>query len=270
MNSFVISKLKNHFMMKKTTLFFTFLMGLTFGYAQITVVTTTGSIPDASPAGIDFNGNAVSALNSITDVTLDLDINHPWNGDLIVTLTSPEGTAIILVDRPGRITSAPGCNENGMRITLDDMSAIPIEDCTGENGPYPAVIGSYYPNNPLSDFEGEDPNGIWILNISDNLGGDSGDLIAATINIMGETLGLVQNEIIGFNLYPNPVSSTLTIEAPKTIEIVNIFNMLGQEIMRSTPNAISSTLDMSDLQSGVYIINLTIEGVALTRRLVKE
>mgnify|MGYP000032034140 FL=1 len=46
--------------------------------------------------------------------------------------------------------------------------------------------------------------------------------------------------------------------------------MLGQEIMRSTPNAISSTLDMSDLQSGLYIINLTIEGVALTRRLVKE
>jgi len=257
-------------MIKKTILLFSFLMCVTFGYTQIAVSTTTGPIPDASPAGIDFNGTAVSALNSITDVTLDLDINHPWNGDLIVTLTSPEGTAVVLVDRPGRISGAPGCNENGMQITLDDTSAVPIEDCTGENGPYPAVVGSYFPNNPLSAFDGENPNGIWILNISDNLGGDTGDLIAATINIMGQTLSLDQNEIGEFNMYPNPVSNRLIIHAPNTIETINVINIIGQEIMRFTPNAQESILDISDLQSGLYIINVTTDGVTATKRIVKE
>jgi len=245
-------------------------MCVTFGYTQIAVSTTTGAIPDASPAGIDFNGTAASALNSITEVTLDLDINHSWNGDLIVTLTSPEGTAVILVDRPGRTTGAPGCNENGMQITLDDAAATPIEDCTGENGPYPAVTGSYFPNNPFSAFDGEDPNGTWILNISDNLGGDSGELIAATINIMGQTLGLDQNEIGEFNLYPNPVRNNLTIEAPKTIETINIISILGQEIMRSAPNSKESILDITDLQSGLYIVKVTTDGVIATRRIVKE
>jgi len=257
-------------MIKKTILLFSFLMCVTFGYTQIAVSTTTGPIPDASPAGIDFNGTAVSALNSITDVTLDLDINHPWNGDLIVTLTSPEGTAVVLVDRPGRISGAPGCNENGMQITLDDTSAVPIEDCTGENGPYPAVVGSYFPNNPLSAFDGENPNGIWILNISDNLGGDSGVLIAATINIMGQTLGFVENEIGEFNVYPNPVRNNLNIEAAKTIETINIISMLGQEIMRSAPNSRESILDITDLQSGLYIVKVTLDGVTATRLIVKE
>lgn len=256
--------------MKKTILFFSFLMCVTFGYTQIAVSTTTGAIPDASPAGIDFNGTAASALNSITEVTLDLDINHSWNGDLIVTLTSPEGTAVILVDRPGRTTGAPGCNENGMQITLDDTSATPIEDCTGENGPYPAVVGSYFPNNPFSAFDGENPNGIWILNISDNLGGDSGELIAATINIMGQTLGLDQNEIGGFNLYPNPVRNNLTIEAPKTIENINIINLRGQEIKRSMPNSQESILDISDLQSGAYFVQVTIEGITETVKILKN
>ena len=258
--------------MKKITLLFTFLMCATLGFSQIAISTTTGAVPDDDPAGADFTGVAASAFNSITDVTLDLDISHTWNGDIIATLSSPEGTSVILVERPGLVdvTGCCGCNEDGMDITLSDAFGTPIEDCVGITGPDPAAVGDFGPNNPFSAFDGEDPNGIWTLNIVDSEGGDTGALDAATINITGETLGVDENEIGGFNMYPNPVSNSLTIEAPKAIETISIVNMLGQEIMRTAPNALESTLDMSDLQSGSYFVKATVDGVIATRRIIKE
>lgn len=252
--------------MKKITLLFAILICTTLGFAQINVTTTVGAIPDDNPVGADFTGTATSTVNNITNVTLDLEISHTWNGDLIVSLTSPEGTTVVLVDRPGRTTTGFGCNEDGMQITLDDASGESIEDCFGAE----PVTGTFAPNNPFSTFNGENPNGIWTLNISDNAGGDTGDLIAATINIMGQTLGVEENEIGGFNMYPNPVSNSLTIEAPKAIETITLNNILGQEIMHTVPNSLVSIIDMSNLQSGLYIVKATIEGVTATRRILKE
>ncbi|MEE2718977.1 MAG: proprotein convertase P-domain-containing protein, partial [Planctomycetota bacterium] len=87
-------------------------------------------------------------------------------GDLIIDLTSPEGTTVRLHDRSGG-------GDDDILVTYDDDG-----DGTAPDGP-----GS------LSDFDGELVAGTWTLTLSDNAGADTGSLNAWTLKIAstGET-----------------------------------------------------------------------------------
>ena len=92
-----------------------------------------------------------------------------------------------------------------------------------------------------------------------------------SISAFSASLGIddVNNEA-AFTFYPNPVKNTLTLNAQKTIEQVAMYNMLGQEVLRATPNAVDSDLDMSNLQTGTYFVKVTIANVTQTIRVIKQ
>ena len=75
---------------------------------------------------------------------------------------------------------------------------------------------------------------------------------------------------VGFTYYPNPVNNTLTLSAQKEISNVAVFNMLGQEVIRTAPNAVSNDVDMSNLQSGAYFVQVTIGQAVETVRVIKD
>ncbi|MDG1715169.1 T9SS type A sorting domain-containing protein [Lacinutrix sp.] len=75
---------------------------------------------------------------------------------------------------------------------------------------------------------------------------------------------------VGFTYYPNPVNNTLTLSAQKEISNVAVFNMLGQEVIRTAPNAVSNDVDMSNLQSGAYFVQVTIGQAVETVRVIKN
>ncbi|NNK40383.1 MAG: T9SS type A sorting domain-containing protein, partial [Winogradskyella sp.] len=70
--------------------------------------------------------------------------------------------------------------------------------------------------------------------------------------------------------YPNPVNNVVNFEAQKSIEQITLFNMLGQSVLTAKPNALSSELDISDLQTGTYFVKVTIDGASKTVRVVKQ
>ncbi|WP_179339092.1 T9SS type A sorting domain-containing protein [Winogradskyella ludwigii] len=90
--------------------------------------------------------------------------------------------------------------------------------------------------------------------------------ISVDATLSADTL---ENEA-AFTYYPNPVKNTLTLNAQKTIEQVAMYNMLGQEVLRATPNALASDLDMSNLQTGTYFVKVTIANVTETIRVIKQ
>ncbi|WP_296386811.1 T9SS type A sorting domain-containing protein [Winogradskyella sp.] len=100
-------------------------------------------------------------------------------------------------------------------------------------------------------------------------GGD--DFEPFSISAYSATLGLdtVDNEA-AFTYYPNPVKNTLTLNAQNTIENVTMYNMLGQEVLRATPNTVDSDLDMSNLQVGTYFVKVTIANITKTIRVIKQ
>ncbi len=110
-------------------------------------------------------------------------VEHTYLGDLIWTLTGPDGTLITLADRPGRVDSGFGDSSD---LTLDralifgDQSPLAAEDMgTGGCDGTDSLVGIdcirwFAPDDPLSTFAGSDTLGAWTLTISDNAGGDDG------------------------------------------------------------------------------------------------
>lgn len=73
-----------------------------------------------------------------------------------------------------------------------------------------------------------------------------------------------------FSYYPNPVNNTLSLRGVKDIQDVAVYNMLGQEVLRTAPNSVNSDVDMSSLQSGTYFVKVMIENTTKTIKVIKK
>lgn len=72
-----------------------------------------------------------------------------------------------------------------------------------------------------------------------------------------------------FSVYPNPVVNTLHIKSATSVENIAVYNILGKQVLVAQPNAISPSVDMSRLPSGVYLVNVTINGASKTIKVLK-
>jgi len=55
---------------------------------------------------------------------VNLKIDHSWNGDLLTLLQVPDGSTLILFDRPRVPNSQYGCQGGLLHITLDDEATL--------------------------------------------------------------------------------------------------------------------------------------------------
>jgi hypothetical protein len=83
------------------------------------------------------------------------------------------------------------------------------------------------------------------------------------------SIDTLENKAV-FTYFPNPVKNTLTLNAQNSIENVILYNMLGQVVLKATPNSISSDLDTYSLQTGTYFVQVTIANVTKTVRIIKQ
>jgi hypothetical protein len=90
------------------------------------------------------------------------------------------------------------------------------------------------------------------------------------IVIDGTSLGTQDNSIEGFVYYPNPAGSTLNLSAQDIIESVAIYNMLGQKVFDQNVNAISSEVNVSNLATGTYILQVSVNGQIGNYQILKK
>ncbi|MBS1637611.1 MAG: PKD domain-containing protein [Bacteroidetes bacterium] len=99
------------------------------------------------------------------------------------------------------------------------------------------------------------------------------------INLSG-TVGINELESsIGLNIFPNPTSSSATIEftLPNTANTAKVYvtDMLGRTLESQTilpeTSSVSYTVNKADvLSKGVYLINIEIDGKRITKKLIIE
>jgi len=70
-------------------------------------------------------------------------------------------------------------------------------------------------------------------------------------------------------IFPNPASSHITIEAPMHGQI-SILNLQGQELINSQITEQKTTVDISTLPSGVYLLKVTGERAVQVGKFVKQ
>lgn len=90
--------------------------------------------------------------------------------------------------------------------------------------------------------------------------------IATTIN--GLLSSNQVNAIAGLKVYPNPVSNgTLFIETDlNAAKTVTIFDVLGKQVLNTTTS--SNAVNVSQLHTGIYMVQITEEGNTATKKLV--
>ena len=78
--------------------------------------------------------------------------------------------------------------------------------------------------------------------------------------LMTKDAGLIkQAEAQDYIIYPNPAEQTVTIKSNdgSIADEVVFYNLQGNKVLQNTPEQSSTTIDLGDLKSGVYIIRIT-------------
>ncbi|WP_298425627.1 fibronectin type III domain-containing protein [uncultured Kordia sp.] len=133
----------------------------------------------------------------------------------------------------------------------------------------PSVTGSRFVHT-LTGVSGNVQFAIWASDgTTDDL--EDYDFHIGKFSVL-ETASLSVNEvrIEGFKYYPNPVTNTLTLKAQKNIQNVAFYNMLGQEVLRVSPNAVSKEINTASLRAGTYFVKVTINNATDTIKIIKK
>ena len=137
-------------------------------------VSIAGRISD-----VNFRFNTGPGVCDASPANTNAAVTHTFVGDLTFRLTAPDGfPTVAFMERRG------GTRENICSTLIDDEGNFPaLSTITGTTGFF--VSGNYMPeaNNALSRFDGEDPQGNWVLNVSDNLALDLGTLRRFALDI---------------------------------------------------------------------------------------
>lgn len=131
---------------------------------------------EISSIGTPTVTSKITFLNDlpITDVNVGLDLEHTFLADLIISITSPQGTEVILTSN--------SCGE------LENIDAVFDDDgdpfvCSSGGV---AISGTVSPLGSLATFNGESSFGEWILTVADTAPADGGTINNFFLEICGE------------------------------------------------------------------------------------
>ncbi|MCB0443771.1 MAG: T9SS type A sorting domain-containing protein [Flavobacterium sp.] len=82
------------------------------------------------------------------------------------------------------------------------------------------------------------------------------------------TLSVPVNTALNLKVYPNPVSETLNIKHAYTLVTFNLFTIDGKII--KSGNLENQQINVSDLPSGMYLLQLNVEGKSETKKIIKR
>ncbi len=188
----------------------------------------------------------------------------------------------------GPISDCAGGMNDGVWYTFTVSTAGEITvsaDPTGwdpELAVYSGSCGAFTCVDSADDGLGGDPETVtftatagtqyWV-NIGDFSASSDGSEGPFDLNITtsdGAVLGIANNIIEGFNMFPNPVTDMLNLTAQDAIDSVSIYNMLGQKVLQNTPGATQIQLDMSSLPTGAYIVKVQVGAHVGSYNLIKQ
>lgn len=249
-----------------------------FSFTTVNQICGAPAVSEDIPVAITENGTPevfstleVETATNITFMTVSVNIEHTYVGDLQVILTSPEATEVVLVDRIGYTDAGFGCPGDNLELTFNDGATNTAADLEGTCDNAPAAGGEYQPVEFLANFNGESSEGTWFLTVIDNANQDGGQIVDWSITFCG---GDSQGDF-GLNLTSDPISVCANDGGIATIQVgadfggefttdVSIDNVDQDNYTSSfDPDTRILTLDFANfitLTPGDYSIRVAIAG----------
>ena len=218
------------------------------------------AIPDNVPAGV-YDTMSFSDDLSISNVQIYVDITHTYIGDLIVEVTSPEGTTVRLHNRTGgSAANIVGWYDSELVV----------------NGP-----------GALMDFAGESSAGDWTLWVSDNAGADLGTVNSWCVEVSGggptgidDELGTPVTYVLR-GVHPNPFNPVTTVSygSPGDANVsLAVYNVAGQLVKTLVDGEVDAGYHVAvwdgrddrgvEVGSGVYFCRMVADGFEDSTKMV--
>ncbi|AXG73573.1 T9SS C-terminal target domain-containing protein [Flavobacterium arcticum] len=229
----------------------------------------------ATDAPVIIPDNTTSIVNSVIAATGDapiqkvsvtLDISHTWVSDLTVTLISPQGTEVQLF--------SDECDDaDDVQATFDDSGELSV--C----GTVPVLSGVIQPDEALSIFNGELPEGEWMLELSDVFDEDGGAINSWSLTICTteEATAIIENNLFtNFTLYPNPNNGDFTIRyTSATGDDINVMvhDIRGRQLLSNTyrnTGLFENNLSLGTVEAGVYLVTVQDGSNKITKKIVVQ
>lgn len=233
----------------------------------------------------DFGGNSsavvvdpTNSANTVARVTKD-STAQTWAG---TTIGTPLGFA-------SRIPFTSSATTISVRVWSPD-AGIPIrlkaEDHTNntltvETETSTTVSGAW--ETLVFDFSNEAPGTAVLdtavyfdlLSIFFNFGTDGATAGAKTyyfddVMFGGTVVNTVDPIVENLRYYPNPVQNSLQIEAGVNMNEIQVFDLMGKEMLRKQAGMQNTQLDLSTLAAGTYLVRVTAENAVSNFRIVKN
>jgi len=109
----------------------------------------------------------------------------------------------------------------------------------------------------------------WAVVIACPQGGESAPILVYKNECTTENVTEPENSSL--ILFPNPSSNSITIQAESAFNKVEVFNFLGQTVLTQLNTQIYlTTLNVSNLNSGIYFVRIETENGVTVRKFVKQ
>jgi len=206
------------------------------------------------------------SVGMITDINIKNLIGvHPRLGQLSFKLTSPLGTEVQL------ISNSCGTDDD-FNVNLDDQAASATLPC-----PYTDGL-SYQPVGSLSDFNGENADGTWTLTITDNANPSSGTLTGWDLEVCTwqAPLGIEENTINNFEIYPNPNKGVFNVEMNTMFESevdIIVYDIRGRRVYNrhyESSYNFKEEIKMNSVQSGLYFFEVNNGSRKIVKKIIVE
>ena len=143
---------------------------------QFTNSTTAAIVDSPSCATTVTRTFSVGTSFSVSDVNIGVLISHKYRSDLRITLSSPTGTTV-------QIMNATGGSANNLNVLFDDEAAASIVThlANDSTGTVPPFQRNFRPGAVLSAFDGQNAQGTWTIAICDFAPNDTGNFLRADL-----------------------------------------------------------------------------------------
>ena len=86
------------------------------------------------------------------------------------------------------------------------------------------------------------------------------------------TAGITKNNLLSFDMYPNPVSDMLTVQLPTGTEKaeVSIIDYTGRLVFSKTISSNDTSIDVQSISRGIYIIRVASNAKIGVQRFIKK
>lgn len=98
-----------------------------------------------------------------------------------------------------------------------------------------------------------------------------GTCIDTTVCTFSAGLGMEENELVSFSVYPNPTNGIITVQLNQvsTDAQIEIFNATGQLVATAPPLGNTITVELPE-ENGIYLVRITMNDASSTRTVIKE